>query len=253
MTLSNQQNADLESEHGSAVATILDDDTPDNRRPDPGPGGDPGPSGGGGPGPGGGGEEPEAEEPEAEARAGFADVDPSGVHAANIDALFAAGITAGCFTEPLRFCPEDTLNRAQMATFLARALDLEPPEASAGFADVDPSGVHAANIDALFAAGITAGCFTEPLRFCPEDTLNRAQMATFLARALDLEPPEASAGFADVDPSGVHAANIDALYAAGITAGCFTEPLRFCPEDTLNRAQMATFLARALDLEAPQP
>ena len=232
---------------GSAVATILDDDT---RMVDAGPIG--GPPGGGPPsgGPPSGGAGP-GEEPEAEARAGFVDVDPSGVHAATIDALFAAGITAGCSTEPLEFCPDEDVTRARMATFLARALDLEPPETSAGFVDVDPSGVHAAAIDALFAAGIAAGCSTEPLEFCPDDTLNRAQMATFLARALDLEPPETSAGFVDVDPSGVHAAAIDALFAAGITAGCSTEPLEFCPDDTLNRAQMATFLARALDLADP--
>ena len=241
VTLSNPQNAELNTERGSATATILDDDTPVvGPGPSPGPSG-PGPSG---PGPSGGGEEPVAQP-----RAGFVDVDPSGVHAANIDALFAAGITVGCSTEPLQFCPGDAVIRAQMATFLARALDLEPPEAPAGFVDVDPSGVHAANIDALFAAGITVGCSTEPLQFCPGDAVIRAQMATFLARALDLEPPEAPAGFVDVDPSGVPAANIDALFAAGITVGCSSEPLEFCPSAAVTRAQMATFLARALDLQ----
>ena len=235
-------NATVDVERASATATILDDDkrvsiTP-GPGPSPGPSGDPGPSGG-------------DEEPVAQPRAGFVDVDPSGVHAANIDALYAAGITVGCSQEPLEFCPSAAVSRAQMATFLARALDLEPPEAPAGFVDVDPSGVHAANIDALFAAGIAVGCSQEPLEFCPSAAVSRAQMATFLARALDLEPPEAPAGFVDVDPSGVHAANIDALFAAGITVGCSQEPLEFCPDAAVTRAQMATFLTRALDLEAP--
>ena len=184
--------------------------------------------------------------------AGFTDVDPSGVHAAGIEALFAAGITVGCGREPRRFCPDQPVTRAQMATFLARALNLEAPSGSAGFADADPSGVHATGIEALFAAGITVGCGREPpRRFCPDQPVTRAQMATFLARALNLEAPSGSAGFADADPSGVHATGIEALFAAGITVGCGREPLRFCPDQPVTRAQMATFLARALNLEAP--
>ena len=135
-----------------------------------------------------------------------------------------------------------------MATFLTRALNLAPAD-TAGFADVDPASVHAANIDALAAAGITTGCTaTPPLRFCPDQPVTRAQMATFLTRALNLAPAD-TAGFADVDPASVHAANIDALAAAGITTGCTaTPPLRFCPDQPVTRAQMATFLTRALNL-----
>ena len=72
-----------------------------------------------------------------------------------------------------------------MATFLVRALEL-PAAAAAGFVDVDPASVHAASVDALFAAGITGGCSSEPLRFCPDDPVTRAEMATFLVRALNL-------------------------------------------------------------------
>ena len=208
----------------------------------------PDPGGGGGGGGGGG-------EPAGPRRAGFADVDPGSVHASSIEALFASGVTVGCATEePLRFCPDDAVTRAQMATFLARALGLEVPEVSAGFGDVDPGSVHASSIEALFASGVTVGCATEePLRFCPDDAVTRAQMATFLARALGLEVPEVSAGFGDVDPGSVHASSIEALFASGVTVGCATEePLRFCPDDAVTRAQMASFLIRALTrLESP--
>ena len=211
----------------------------------PGPGG-PGP-GGPGPGGGGGGGEPAGPRP-----AGFGDVDPGSVHASSIEALFASGVTVGCATEPLRFCPNRSVTRAQMATFLARALGLEVPEVSAGFGDVDPGSVHASSIEALFASGVTVGCATEPLRFCPNRSVTRAQMATFLARALGLEVPEVSAGFGDVDPGSVHASSIEALFASGVTLGCSQEPLRFCPNDAVTRAQMASFLIRALTrLESP--
>ena len=181
---------------------------------------------------------------------GFVDVDPSGVHAANIDALFAAGITLGCSQEPLRFCGDRAVTRAQVASLLVRALDLAAPPEPVGFVDVDPSGVHAANIDALFAAGITLGCSEEPLRFCGDRAVTRAQVASLLVRALDLAAPPEPVGFVDVDPSGVHAANIDALFAAGITSGCSEEPLRFCGDRAVTRAQVASLLVRALDLAA---
>ena len=212
-----------------------------------GGGGGGGRGGGGGDGRGGGGGGAPVDEPAGPEPPRFADVDPRSVHASSIDALYAAGVTAGCGREPLRFCPSQAVTRAQMASFLTRALKLEGAP-SAGFADVDPRSVHASSIDALYAAGVTAGCGREPLRFCPSQAVTRAQMASFLTRALKLEGAP-SAGFADVDPRSVHASSIDALYAAGVTAGCGREPLRFCPSQAVTRAQMASFLTRALKLE----
>ncbi|MDE0602684.1 MAG: fibronectin type III domain-containing protein, partial [bacterium] len=58
-------------------------------------------------GPGGGGNASPSDPPASEDRrpSGFADVDAQNVHAADIDALYAAGITTGCSSRPLRFCP----------------------------------------------------------------------------------------------------------------------------------------------------
>ena len=101
--------------------------------------------------------------------------------------------------------------------------------------------------------GITRGCSTEAARFCPTDPVTRAQMATFLVRAFQLEP-EPSNKFADVEEGNTHTADINALAASGITAGCAIEPARYCPVRDTIRAQMATFLARALGIDAvPQP
>ena len=160
--------------------------------------------------------------------------------------LAEVGITAGCAAHS--YCPDKPVTRAQMASFLARALDLEAPQQQAGFVDVDPAGVHAANIEALHAAEITKGCTQQPLQYCPDRPVIRAQMASFLARALDLDSPSRRAGFADVDPESVHAVNIEALHAAEITTGCTQEPLQYCPNRPITRAQMAAFLYRARDL-----
>ena len=182
----------------------------------------------------------------------FTDDDGS-VHAGAIDAVAAAGIVAGCNPpDSDRFCPSGPVTRAEMATFLVRALDLAPAERPAGFTDIDPQGVDAGAIDAVAAAGIVAGCNPpDSDRFCPSGPVTRAEMATFLVRALDLAPAERPAGFIDIDPQGAHAADIDALYAAGITAGCVARPLRYCGDRPVTRAEMATFLVRALDLPVP--
>jgi hypothetical protein len=69
-----------------------------------------------------------------------------------------------------------------MASLLRRALSLA--DGPRRFADVAPTHPHARGIWAVAADGITTGC--APDRFCPGATVDRAQMASFLARALDL-------------------------------------------------------------------
>ncbi len=104
------------------------------------------------------------------------------IHAADIAALAAAGITTGC--APTLYCPDDPVTRAQMASFLVRTLGL-PPAASSAFTDTAAS-IHAADIAALAAAGITTGC--TPTLYCPDDPVTRAQMASFLIRAMAPTP-----------------------------------------------------------------
>ena len=91
-----------------------------------------------------------------------------------------------------RFCPNGSVTRAQMATFLSRALNL-PSTSRDQFTD-DEGLAHEAAINRLAAAGITAGC--GPGRFCPSGLVTRAQMATFLSRAFDL-PSTATDHFTD--------------------------------------------------------
>ena len=98
----------------------------------------------------------------------------------------------------------------------------------------------------LGRTGITRGCAT--YSFCPGDPVTRAQMASFLTRALRLQAPTTPAGFTDVEPTGAHAANIEALYTARITTGCAQQPLQYCPDQPITRAHMAAFLHRARNL-----
>lgn len=154
-----------------------------------------------------------------------------------IEKIAAAGITGGC--TPDRFCPGQSVTRAQMAAFLNRALDLPAAE---DFGFVDVGGMFSDDINRVAAAAITSGC--SPDRYCPSDLITRAQMAAFMTRALDL-PPSPSAGFSDT-AGHAFADEIDRLSAAGVTLGCGGG--QFCPNEPVTRGQMAAFLVRGLDL-----
>lgn len=106
-------------------------------------------------------------------------------------------------------------------------------------------------IEQVYNDGVTKGCSTNPLKYCPTIDVSRAQMAVFLLRAKhggSYTPPEAEGIFSDVDLSHWAADWIEQLYNEGITVGCGTDPLRYCPENSVTRAQMAVFLMRTFDL-----
>ena len=176
----------------------------------------------------------------------FVDDDTS-IHQGSIEAIAAAGVTQGCNPpHSNRFCPTNPVTRGQMAAFLVRALAL-PSATSAGFTDTITS-VFADEIDRLASAKITVGCNPPAnTRFCPDEAVTREQMAAFLSRALELMAGSADS-FVDDDES-IFEADIERLRAAGITRGCNPPGNdQFCPASDVTRAEMATFLARALDL-----
>lgn len=61
-----------------------------------------------------------------EPRGSFADVPAHADRAGAIEGILSAGVTRGCSTDPLSHCPDCPVTRAQMASFLVRALALQP-------------------------------------------------------------------------------------------------------------------------------
>ena len=163
--------------------------------------------------------------------------------AAQIAWVFQQGITGGC--DVLLYCPGAPVSRAQMAMFLDRVMDLPPTEED--FFTDDEGTTGEASINRLAAAGITGGCTTD--HFCPKASVTRAQMASFLVRALAL-PPATEPNHFDDDDGSTHEAAIDSLAEAGITGGCAAR--RFCPDASVTRAQMAAFLFRAFSTPPPE-
>lgn len=188
------------------------------------------------------------------APAGFADVSADNVHNPSIDCLRHRGMTEGVGDN--RYLPAGLVNRAQMATFVARLIDesggeltADPPDA---FADDDDS-VHEANINKLAAAGVVTG--TGVSTFEPHGNVTRAQMASLMVRAVEhrlnlvLAAPE-SDSFAD-DNGNVHEASINKSSWARVVVGLGDG--RYDPNGVVVRDQVASFAIRALDLVVSRP
>ncbi|MXY76329.1 MAG: hypothetical protein F4Y40_04500 [Acidimicrobiia bacterium] len=183
---------------------------------------------------------------------GFDDV-ADGSHRQDIDALRDKGILDGTECVPDLFCPRQPIKRWMMAVWLVRALDGADPDpvTESRFADAGADRWWTPYVERLAELEVTRGCDTAPARFCPYDRVTRGQMASFLKRAFDL-PEGLSSGFTDIAGSS-HAEAIDAVAAPGITRGCLVFPSRYCPNANTSKGQMATLLARALNLDPRAP
>jgi hypothetical protein len=184
----------------------------------------------------------------------FQDVPPDYWSSSFIERLYGAGVTNGCNTLPMMYCPTSTVTRDQMAIFLLRGKhgsSYTPPIPTGVFTDVPTNYWSAAWIEQLAAEGITLGCSVSPKQYCPTTSVTRDQMAVFLLRAKygsSYVPPKATGIFQDVPPNHWAADWIEQLAAEGITSGCSVSPKLYCPATPVTRDQMAVFLVRNFSL-----
>lgn len=177
----------------------------------------------------------------------FCDEDGS-VHQENIERAAEWGITNGCGEG--RFCPGLSISRSQMAAFLYRAVSYRtgvPPSAArfAGLSDVGEGAWYGVFARWAVSTGVMSARGGE---FLPGGVVTRGDMALMLTAAFPaLADDSAATGlFQDLDASGDTARAAEALHRAGVTRGCSTAPLRFCPDEPVTRSQMASFFVRAL-------
>ena len=173
----------------------------------------------------------------------FVDVGPDHTHAVGICVLTREGITLG-FTDAT-YRPDIATSRAQLASFVARAMGLEA-DAAPTFGDVGENHTHARGIAATAEAGIIEGFLDGTFR--PDTAVSRAQAASILARALHAmaqdDPP-----FSDVTGDHPHAAGIAAMAEAEIVLGWPDGTFR--PARDVTRGQAASMIVRAFDLPMP--
>jgi hypothetical protein len=167
-----------------------------------------------------------------------------------IEAIENAGVTTGCSSG--NYCPGNAMTRDEMAPFLLKAKEggsYTPPACTTPmFADVPCSNPYAPWINELVRRGVTAGCGGG--NYCPATAVTRSQIAVFLLVTLGISPPACTAPvFADVPCSSPFAPFIDELVRRGVTAGCGGG--NYCPNNIVNRDQMAIFLATTFHLTLP--
>ena len=173
---------------------------------------------------------------------------------------YQSGVTAGVSAKS--FAPGQGCTRAQVVTFLWRAAGSPQPAAkTCPFADVKADAYFAEAVTWAVEQGITQG--VEKDRFGPDEGCTRAQVVTFLWRfaheptrraAVDPTPcppvsePAALRGnetaFTDVPAGAYYAEAVAWAVSKGITQG--TDPGKFSPTAPCTRAQIVTFLYRAL-------
>ena len=141
------------------------------------------------------------------------------------------------------------LLRWEAAFWLTRAFDI-PSAQAVELEDVPANRPLTRAASALQARGVPLACTSEPLRLCPQQEVTRAEMAVFLAHALQLKGTE-SAGFTDVSPDAPYAASVDAIREAGLTRGCASEPALYCPDDSISHREAAVMIHRRL--RQPEP
>jgi hypothetical protein len=176
--------------------------------------------------------------------------DEGDTHEASIDCIAFWQIARG--PGDGTYDPGGHVTRAQMASFVANTirggvegggapLPQSPPDA---FPD-DEGSVHEPNIDALAAGGVVRGGADGT--YNPNGIVTRAQMATFVNNAIGYITGVALTSSTDAfddDDGNVHEPNIDALAEAGIVTGLAGGG--YGPDNPVTRAQMATFIARAI-------
>jgi hypothetical protein len=173
-----------------------------------------------------------------------------------IEILYQNGYTAGCNADPLMYCPEHILNRAESAVFVDRGnhgAEFDPPDPTEiVFEDVALTDWYADWVHTLWNDGFTSGCGTDPLIYCPDQEHTRAEGCVFYLRMMygaDYEPPAAKGYFKDVEAGVWYERWVDAAWEAGIIEPCAVEPdMLFCPEDGLTRAVAAYMMVQAKDL-----
>ena len=157
--------------------------------------------------------------------------------------LWAAeeGITGG--VDAAHFAPNAPCTRAQAVTFLWRAAGCPAPKSSEmPFKDVAKGSYY---YDAVLWAvenGITKG--TSATTFSPDATCTRGQIVTFLWRSQKSPSADSVNPFADVAADAYYADAVLWAVKEDITNG--TSSTTFSPDADCTRAQIVTFLWRAL-------
>ena len=158
--------------------------------------------------------------------------------------LWAAknGITGG--VDDTHFAPNAPCTRAQAVTFLWRAAGCPAPKSSVNpFIDVEAGSYCYEAVLWAVENGITNGT-GDGTTFSPNATCTRGQIVSFLWRAQQSPASDSVNPFTDVAADAYYADAVLWAVKEDITNG--TSSTTFSPDADCTRAQIVTFLWRAL-------
>lgn len=171
----------------------------------------------------------------------FTDVPETNVHYDNIYNLAERAVISGY--PDGTYQPARHLTRAEAAVILTNALKLDTSNVTErAFWDVNPDAWYADEVTTLADYGIITGYPNG--KFKPNEKLTRAQMATILSAAYDLEIfNEVGLPFTDVIEDSWYDMSVQELYRFEVTAGL--TPTKFAPNEFVRRDTMASFVVNA--------
>lgn len=149
-------------------------------------------------------------------------------------------------TEDFYFEPDIPLTRAQAATLLVRAMELERDNTPLPyFNDIPNSHWARKYIDIAVQHQLMEG--RENQEFAPDEPITREEMATLLTRVLEVTPSDKMINnpFRDIDIRQWSYPFVKAMAEEGIFQGF--DDGTFRPKDKITRAQMTTLLERIKD------
>ncbi|RXZ83009.1 hypothetical protein EBB07_08875 [Paenibacillaceae bacterium] len=141
------------------------------------------------------------------------------------------------------FKPKSTITRAEFSKILVAILGLElKSEQGASFKDVDRNDWFYPYVNTAYEAGLMKGYNNQ---FQPNDKMTREQMASTLARALNLSSIKVKPEFKDMDAVAAWAkSDVEAIVAFEIMLG---DNNRFKPKDAVTREMTAVVAMRAYE------
>lgn len=161
-----------------------------------------------------------------------------------IDWALTHHVTSG--TAPDTFSPEKGCTRAQAVMFLWKAKGSPAPASGdCPFEDVSETAYYRQALLWAIENQITSG--TTDTTFSPGKVCTRAQIVTFLWRAKGsptASDPTAAFPFRDVAEDAYYRTAVAWAVEKGVTGG--TSPTTFSPNRTCTRAQIVTFLYKAI-------
>lgn len=179
--------------------------------------------------------------------AGFVDVAPGKYYSNAVEWAVKNDITQG--TDDTHFAPNDSCTRAQVVTFMWRAVGGPTVDVIMAFDDVHYTNYYYKAVRWAVKNGITSGVSAD--RFAPNEPCTRAQVVSFLYRAAGEPDVGNSCLFADVSANAYYRSAVIWAVENGITAG--VTPNKFAPNATCTRGQIVTFLYRYYNSDTPDP